>query len=106
LKPIDDDITHIDLGNQTASIDGYVYDFFVDPRGRFADRADRLAERRGEGDGTRDVLDAINDIRDRLGKRGRIGDFYSSFTYERIVEALLVAYELNLNEPTAEYASR
>lgn len=107
LKPVDDDITHIDFGIYTIPVDDYVYDFFVDPRGRFVDRAERLAERRGEGDGTRDVLDAINDIRDRLGKRGRLGDLHSSMLYfDRIITTLLAAFELNVENPTPEHAQQ
>jgi transcriptional regulator with XRE-family HTH domain len=107
LKPVDDDITHIDFGLYTIPVDDYVYDFFVDPRGRFVDRAERLAERRGEGDGTRDVLDAINDIRDRLGKRGSLGDLHSSMLYfGRIVTTVLAAFELNLYNPTPEHAQQ
>jgi transcriptional regulator with XRE-family HTH domain len=89
LKPDDATITHVKTGRRDTPVDAYVYDFFVDPSGTFGDRATRLAERRAEG--TPYVIDAINDISDRLGKKGRIGDWYSS--HKRFFAAIEEALE-------------
>ncbi len=75
LKPIDDDVTHVQtFYGSLYPVDSYVYDFFIDPRGTFADRAEQFAERNKAG--TRDVVDALNDIRYNLGDKGRIGDLH------------------------------
>jgi transcriptional regulator with XRE-family HTH domain len=98
LKPTDDTTTHIRVGETRYPIDSYIYDFFVDPRGKFTDRAKRLAERRTEG--TPNIVDALNDIADQLGDKGRLGDFHSSLQYARRI--LTVAQKAVHDDPTPE----
>ena len=44
-------------------------------RGSITDRARVIAERNKEG--TRDIVDALNDVGDHLGEPGRIADMYA-----------------------------
>ena len=76
LKPAENDATtHIQVGDSLYPFERYVYDFFVDPRGSITDRARDVATRRKEG--TRDIVDALNDVEDHILERGRIADMYS-----------------------------
>jgi len=74
LKP-SDGTTHIQVGNSLYPIDVYMYDFFIDPRGSLTERATVIAERNKEG--TRDVIDALNDVADHLGEKGQLADFHA-----------------------------
>lgn len=104
LQPADD-VTHIHVNDRDVPVDSYAYDFFIDPRGTFTDRAGRLAERRSEG--TTDVVDALNDVRDRLGRKGRLADLHASHkAFERLTEMGVALYEETLNNPTPENQNR
>jgi transcriptional regulator with XRE-family HTH domain len=85
LQPADD-VTHVHVSGRDVPVDSYAVDFFIDPRGTFTDRAKNIAERNAEG--TRDVVDALNDIRDRLGKKGRPADLLAAINTVRSRDAI------------------
>ena len=75
--PGDRTVTHIRVGDSLYPIDRYRTDFFLDPRGSFRDRATDIAERKRHG--AWDVDAALDDMEKRLGEKGGIGDFHSTF---------------------------
>ena len=85
LQPADD-VTHVHVNGRDVPVDSYAVDFFIDPRGTFTDRAKNIAERNAEG--TRDVVDALNDISDRLGKKGRLADLDGAINSVRMRDAM------------------
>jgi transcriptional regulator with XRE-family HTH domain len=85
LRPADD-VTHIRVNGRDVPADSYSVDFFIDPRGTFTDRAKNIAARNAEG--TRDVVDALNDITDRLGKKGRLADLDGAINSVRMRDAM------------------
>jgi hypothetical protein len=85
LRPADD-VTHIRVNGRDVPADSYAVDFFIDPRGTFTDRAKNIAARNAEG--TRDVVDALNDITDRLGKKGRLADLDGAINSVRMRDAM------------------
>jgi transcriptional regulator with XRE-family HTH domain len=100
LQPADD-VTHVGINGRDVPVDSYAYDFFIDPRGTFTERASHLSERRSEG--TPNVVDALNDIRDRLGEKARMADFVAAAArIQRIVDAVQTAYDEAIENPTPE----
>ena len=85
LQPADD-VTHVHVNGRDVPVDSYAVDFFIDPRGTFTDRAKNIAERNAEG--TRVVVDALNDISDRLGKKGRLADLDGAINSVRMRDAM------------------
>jgi transcriptional regulator with XRE-family HTH domain len=85
LQPADD-VTHVHVNGRDVPVGSYAYDFFIDPRGTFTDRARNIAERNAEG--TRDVVDALNDITDRLGEKGRPADLLAAINTVRLRDAV------------------
>lgn len=63
------DVTHVAVAGRRYGTDTYMYDFFIDPQGTFADRARAFAERRDKG--TIYVVDAIGHITDTLNDTTR-----------------------------------
>jgi hypothetical protein len=106
LRPVDETVTHIETFHGSLyTVDSYVYDFFIDPRGTFTDRAEKFKERNAAG--TRDVIDAINDVRDQLGTKGTIEDRYSSYKeLQRIYKDLKEKVEANEAEGNADGVNR
>lgn len=100
LQPADD-VTHVRVNDRDVPVDEYALDFFIDPRGTFTQRAQQFAERRNEG--TRDIVDALNDIRDRLGEKGRLADLHASYkAFQRLTDIGVALYEETLTNPTPE----
>jgi len=68
-------------------------------------RAQQFAERHNNG--TRDIVDALNDIRDRLGEKGRLADLHASYkAFQRLSDIGVALYEAILNDPTPENQNR
>jgi transcriptional regulator with XRE-family HTH domain len=104
LQP-QDDVTHVHVSDRDVPVDSYAVDFFIDPRGTFTDRARNFAERNAEG--TRDVVDALNDITDRLGKKGRLADLHASYAaFKRLSDIGAALYHEKNTNPTRENQNR
>jgi transcriptional regulator with XRE-family HTH domain len=76
LTPADDTVTHIRHGDSLYPIERYQYDFFIDPRGSFLDRATNLIERKAAG--AYDVHEALDDLQSNLGRKAGLADLQAS----------------------------
>jgi transcriptional regulator with XRE-family HTH domain len=76
FTPLDDKVTHIRVGDDLYPVERYKYDFFIDPRGAFLDRATNIAERAKEGNRT--VQAALDDLDRRLGTKAGLADLHST----------------------------
>jgi transcriptional regulator with XRE-family HTH domain len=78
-------ITHIQVRDRLYPVERFQYDFFIDPQGVFADRADDLAQRSRQG--SRSVQAAFDDVRDRLGDKAGLADLHSTLDLFRQIRA-------------------
>lgn len=74
-------VTHIRIYNRDVPTELYAYDFFIDPRGTFTERARRLLER--EKHRGPDIGAALDDIQDRLNVKAGLADLHAALVNSR-----------------------
>lgn len=79
----------IQMGAETVPVERYVMDLFIDPSGRFTDRARDIAARKQAGTWHLEV--ALDDVDETWGDKGEIGEFVSTLARIHNIIALLEA---------------